>query len=206
MLAHVTCAYDNERSPLEATVVDRCDTSLFLNRWYGERHHVALTTVCGDALEYAADRPFDLICTHSFLHQFDPESRRKLAARWHALLQPGGIFVTTQRVRPNDSSPRHAYTDEHARELSERAAAAARVHPQPLDVDPDDLAHAVYQYAIRRNSYVIRTAREITDPFEASGFDIELADDGGYAERERDRPASGEGTDTFRLRIVARKR
>ena len=52
---------------------------------------------------------------------------------------------------------------------------------------------------------MIRTTREITDAFEAEGFDVELVDEGGgMPERERDRPSAGDGTDTFRMRLVAR--
>ena len=55
--------------------------------------------------------------------------------------------------------------------------------------------------------YVIRTTREITDALEAEGFDVEFVDEGGgMSERERDRPSSADGTDTFRMRVMARSR
>jgi len=207
MLAHVACAYDQERSALDVTVVDRCETSLLLNRWYADRYHVALATASADVLEYATEHPFDLICTHNFLGRFDAASRGRLVAHWHALLRPGGVVVTTQRIRPNARTARNFYTNEQAHELSARVAAAARAHRPQIDVDPDELARAVYEYAIRKIGHSIRANREITDALQAEGFEVELADEGeGDAERERDRPSSTAGKDTYRMRIVARKR
>jgi SAM-dependent methyltransferase len=206
MLAHLKCAYNEHNSALQTTLVDRCQTPLLLNRWYADRYGVALTTVADDVLEYAAERPFDLVCTHSFLGRFDGESRRRLVARWHALLRPGGLVVTTQRIRPNTDAYRNAYADQDARDLSARVATAARAFHQPLTVDPDELAEAAYEFAIRKGGYVIRTNREITDVFEAQGFDIEQADDGTNDERSGDRPSSTAGKETYRMRVVARKR
>lgn len=206
MLAHLKHAYAEANRPLDATVIDRCNTSLLLNRWYADRYDVSLTTTCGDVLEYVTDRPFDLICTHNFLGRFDLEPRRQLISRWHALLRPGGLVVTTQRIRPGSCERRVRYRDDEARELSQRVAAIARTH-SGLSVDPDELGLAVYQYAIRKGGYVIRTSREITELFTEQGFDVDLADEGGgLAERDRDRPSSTAGKDTYRLRIVARKR
>jgi hypothetical protein len=58
-----------------------------------------------------------------------------------------------------------------------------------------------------RESYAIRTKQELTDLFEAAGFDLELADEGGgTAERARDRPARTRSAESYRMRIVARRR
>jgi SAM-dependent methyltransferase len=207
MLAHLTYAYGQENKPLEATVVDRCETALLLNRWYADRYKIALTTACGDLLEYRADYPFDMVCTHNLLGRFDSESRRRLVAHWHTLLRSGGVVVTTQRIRPNNRDDRTVFVDEQARRLSEHVVATARDHPQRLDIDPDELARTVFEYAIRKWGYVMRTSRELTELFEAAGFDISLSDKGGgISERNRDLPSSPAGKDTYRMRIIARKR
>ena len=206
MLAHLNHAFTQERGPLHATVIDRCETSLFINRWYADRYGVALSTSRTDVLDYATEEPFDLVCTHNFLARFDPESRRRLVSHWHSLLRPGGIVITTQRIRPNSQAQLAFYREDEARELAQRVAAAARTHPL-VSVDPEELGRAVYEYARRKGGYVIRTGRELTDLFVEQDFDLRLADEGeGLAERARDRPSSTAGKDTYRLRVVARKR
>ena len=205
MLAHLNHAYAQEHQKLDVTVVDRCPTALMLNRWYAERCELAVKTRHADVLEYAPDGPFDLVCAHNFVGRFDLENRRRLISRWHALLRPGGLVVTTQRIRPNSREHRSGYTDAEARELSDRVAAIARTH-SGLGVDHDEFAMAVYEYALRKSAFVIRADREITDPFIEQGFDVVVADEGGLAERLRDQPGSTAGKDTYRLRVVARKR
>jgi len=206
MLAHLSDAYAREQQALDATVSDRCETSLFLNRWYAERFHLQLTTVCSDALEFRTDQRFDLICTHNFVGRFDTADRKGLIDRWHALLRPGGAVVTTQRIRPNSQPGVTSYAPDQARELSQRVVAAASVHPQ-VHVNLEELAEAVYEYAMRKSGHVIRTNDEITAAFTDAGFDVALSDEGeGSAEREGDRPSSTAGKDTYRMRIVARKR
>src|SRR6185503_18777380 len=66
----------------QVTVLDVCGTSVELNRWYAERAGAAVATVCSNVLTFAPAAPFDLICTHSFIGQFDPESRARLARNW----------------------------------------------------------------------------------------------------------------------------
>ena len=117
MLAHLRCAYGAEGAALDATVIDNCETAVFLNEWYAARYQFPVTTECANILHYRSERPFDLVCTHNFLSRFDPESRRRLVARWHALLRVGGVVVTTQRVQPDA-------TEEHGRPSLDEARRA----------------------------------------------------------------------------------
>jgi SAM-dependent methyltransferase len=206
MLAHLSCAYAAEHAPLDVTVVDRCPTAVFLNRWYASRYGFPITAVTAGVLDYMADRTFDLVCTHNFLSSFDPESRARLVARWHALLRPGGVVVTTQRVQPDQTADRNVIDKDEARELSCRTVEAAHAYPQRLDVAADELGAAVYDFAIARETYAIRTTNQITDLFEAAGFHLDLADEGGDAERARDRPTRRLNPGSYRMRIVARRR
>ena len=179
MLAHLWHAYAGR--PLDVTVVDLCPTALYLNEWYAGRLGFRLSTVHSDALEHMTNRPYDLVCTHNFVGRFDAAARRQLLARWAMLLRPGGVIVTTQRIRPNHPGQKQAYTADGASELSARVVAAASACPGSLGAGIDEIGAAAY--------------------------DVDLVDEGGgMPERERDRPSSGEGTDTFRMRLVARRR
>jgi SAM-dependent methyltransferase len=208
MLAHLRHAYDEAQASLDATVVDRCPTSVMLNRWYADRYAVRLTTATTDILEYEAEQPFDVICTHSLLARFDADGRRALVRHWHTMLRPGGVVITTQRIQPGSRKERSGFSAEEARAMSERAAAAARALPEPLEVSPEELAAAVHQYATGAGwgTYVITSAQALIDVFTSEGFALELADEGGGAEeRRRDRPTITVGTDSYRMRIVARR-
>ena len=202
MLAHVKHAYGTV--PLDVTVLDQCPTSLYLNRWYADRFAFGIETVCASALEYSSERPFDVICTHNFVGRFDEGCRRQLFARWHELLRPGGIVVTTQRVRSDEG--RSSRTAQDARALSERVIAAAAASSETLGLDLSELQSAVYEYAVRQGDHSIRGPREITDLLESEGFAINQCDEGDAAERKYDRPRYPFGAASYRMRLIASRR
>ena len=206
MLAYAAHAWREAGAPLDVTVADRCDTALWLNRWYAQRYGVPLRTVQSDLLRLDLDRPVDVVCTHNVLGRFDAVGRARLVARWHALLRPGGVVVTTQRIRPGNTAVRNVFAEREARELSERVGAAARAWREPIGVEPDALVDAVYDYARLKGAMVIASTREVTELFEGAGFELTVADEGGgVAERQLDRPSSPAGRGMFRMRIVARR-
>ena len=206
MLAHLRCAYLSEGAEFDPAVIDRCDTAVFLNQWYADRYHFPLRTRRTEIEDYTPAEQFDLVCTHNFLSRFDPPSRARVVARWHGLLRQGGIVVTTQRVQPDATTDRNMHSDESARAVRDRTMAALQLHPQRLAVDATELADATYEYARRQHTYVIHSNRELVELFQAAGFDLELADEGGgTAEQERDRPLYPR-RHSYRMRIIARKR
>ena len=206
LLAHIAHAYRLENAPLEVTLVDRCGTAIFLNRWYAEHAAVDLDARVGDVLTYVAKEPFDVVCSHNFLSRFRAEERPRLIERWHAHLRAGGVAVTTQRIRPNATYERDSFSPDDASAFAAKVERAARAYPRPLGVDPGELAAVAREYALRKGGWVIRSNEEITRAFEAAGFRIERADHGGGApERARDRPSSKAGSDTYRMRLVAER-
>jgi SAM-dependent methyltransferase len=205
MLAHLRHAYGDR--PLDVTVLDLCDTPLLLNTWYGDRYGLAVTVARGDALEHSADRPFDVICTHNLLGRFDRDSRRTLVARWHSLLRPGGVVVTTQRVEPRLAPESPQAAADRARLLRERVVAAA-LDACWSEPDAGALADAAYEgWRRRADGHRIRSTRELTDVLEAEGFDVLRIDrGGGNAERSRDRGTPAYSSESYRMRLVARRR
>jgi SAM-dependent methyltransferase len=202
MLAQLRDAYGAR--PLEVTMLDRCPTSVAMNQWYADRFGLALTPICGDALAVEADRPFDLVCTHNFVGRFDDDARQRLVGRWHSVLRPGGVVVTTQRVRPGDAERFSVYTDQEARALADAVAAAGSAYDGELGVRLDELHDVAYQYALRKRSHIIASPDAIVAPFVRAGFEVNLADEGGgAAERAADRPSSTAGLETYRMRIIA---
>jgi len=204
MLAHLRQAYGTR--PLHVTMLDRCAMPVAMNQWYADRFGMAFTPICGDALAVESDRPFDLVCTHNFVGRFDDAGRQRLVDRWHAVLRPGGVVVTTQRVRPGNRLRKASYSDDEARALAAKVVEAAAAYGGALGAPLPELREVTYQYARRQGSYVITSPAEIVAPFERAGFEVNLADEGGgLAEREVDRPSSTAGRDTYRMRIIATK-
>ena len=75
MLAMLLRAFERLRHRGEVTVVDCCETPLWLNRWYADSMSFPIVTERCDILDMGSDRTFDLICTHSFFSYFEPAQR-----------------------------------------------------------------------------------------------------------------------------------
>ncbi|MDH4151415.1 MAG: class I SAM-dependent methyltransferase [Betaproteobacteria bacterium] len=82
------------------TVVDICDTPLRLNQWYADKENIQIQTMTSDILDYSPEKSFDVICSHSFLGQFDAARRARIVEHWRQLLAPDGGVLTINRIRP----------------------------------------------------------------------------------------------------------
>ncbi|MEQ8663348.1 MAG: class I SAM-dependent methyltransferase [Gammaproteobacteria bacterium] len=173
--ALVHAAYAQARQVPELCVLDRCRTPLLLCEWYAERCGHALETRHADILALPVTGAFDLICTHAFLGYFDRAARAALLARWHALLCPGGMVVTTQRLRPlGDGRPLGFAAAQRAAFVA--AARAARAVLDGADaaaldgIDAAVVAAAADDFAARFVSYPAGDAAALAASFTAAGF------------------------------------
>jgi SAM-dependent methyltransferase len=155
------------------TVLDICETPLMLNRWFAQHAGAEIVTRRADILDFADAEPFDAVCTHAFLGNFDARQRAALAAKWHSLLRPGGCVVTVNRLRPDRGPGRVAFTADQARAYRERALRAASSREHDLPMSATALASAADDYASRQTIYPLQTAGELRALFEAAGFAIE---------------------------------
>ena len=205
LLARIHAVAGPSKGKLEVTVVDRCETPLRLNAWFGERNGIRVRTVRADVLDWQAEHTFDLVCTHSFICFFDVDERPRLLARWRDSLAPGGIVLTAQRARVHDSQPRICYSDEQVAALARRAAALSRAHRGPLRVSPGFARQLAEGYGRHHWTYLIRTPDEIRELFESSGFELlEFAPPGPCA-RIGDNPGTPNEHGSARWRILARR-
>jgi hypothetical protein len=169
--AQLMAIYAEARAKLELTVLDLCETPLFLSRWYADRMATRIETHAGDVMDYGPDWPFDLICTHSFFGRILPEQRGAAVAAWHRLLRPGGKVVTVlNRMRPDAPSEPVRSTEVQTARLVERALAAAdRIGPS-LGLDRDAVESLVRRFAAVNVTHPVRSAEEIRIQFVSSGF------------------------------------
>lgn len=172
MLAVVRAACRERDIAPELVVLDRCETPLMLNRWYAARGNFPISTRRSDILEYEDPRPFDLVCTHSFLGQFSLDERPRVAAKWRELLRPGGVAVTVNRLRPANGPESIGFTQEQALAFRDKVLQKAHALPDGLAIDAEELAHEAEIYASRNTVYPVHSCAEVRALFEGAGFEI----------------------------------
>ncbi len=177
MFAHVLWACGECGVFAEVTVVDVCETPLFLNLWYAQRIGVPVTTVRSNILAYEPAGCFDFICTNAFFGQFSPEQRPHLMARWHSLLAPDGRVITVAPIRPGSGSGLVGFTPREARALRDAVHQSACDLVDPLDLDPDALAQLADAFTARMRVHPVRSLQEIEALFEHAGFALEHLSD-----------------------------
>lgn len=171
--AQVLWIYGRAAANAAMTVLDICETPLFLSRWYAERIGARIETRACDVIGFSADRPFDVVCTHSFFGRFAPERRPSLIAAWRRLLRPGGKVVTVNRVRSAARDERVRFTGKQSDDLITRALAAAEARPRGFDLDRDTLIAEVRRFIGGKASHPMRSPEELRRLFEDGGFALD---------------------------------
>jgi len=166
LLAQLLAAFAGR--PFEAVVLDLCETPLMLNRWYAERAGIAIQTRQSDILDFSDAQPYDAICTHAFLGNFDRAQRAALVGKWHALLRPGGKVITVNRLRPASEPQWVAFSMDQVWAFRDRVKEAAR----DRGIDIPGLGRAAETYAGRQAIFPLGSAEELRALFEQGGFDI----------------------------------
>jgi hypothetical protein len=173
MLAHVLAIYRKRGLEPVMTVVDICETSLLLNRWYAER--VSATVACSrsDILEYDSEASFDAVCTDSFLGQFSPDERSHLLTKWHQLLRPDGTVITVTRVRATADTAQIGFSPEQAQAFRAAILREAGSIPALRNEDPAEIARAADLYLKKQRTWPIRSREEVQQLFERCGFRVD---------------------------------
>lgn len=173
MLALVLGACQPRGIRPDVTVLDQCETPLMLNRWFADRAGVAITTRLRDILEYSEARPYDVICTHSFLSEFPRERWPRLLDQWRRLLRPGGAAVTINRVR-SDAGPAPArFSPSQAAALHAAVLEKAPTLPAGVAPEPPALAHAAEVYAEKRRTWPAQSREQLVSQLESAGFTVD---------------------------------
>lgn len=173
MLARLLPAFRERGATPAVTVVDRCETALMLNRWYAEREGLAIATERSDMLAYAGSPGYDVICTHSFIGQFDLERRAQLFSLWRRLLRPGGLLLTINRMRPEVGSAWLGYSQQQGQALAENVRSNASRLSSVVGASAEELREAALRYASHMGAWPVRSEFEIRALCEASGFRVE---------------------------------
>lgn len=174
---HAACA----GRPLDAVVLDRCETPLMLNQWFAKRAGIALETRQSDFLQFDDPRPFDAVCAHAFLGNFDPAQRVALVAKLRALLRPGGRVITVNRLRPGSASQWIAFSTDQLWAFRNRAEEVA----QAQGLRFPRLGHAAEVYAGKQAVFPLESTAALRELFEQGGFGVEELSLGAIAPAAR---------------------
>ena len=207
MLAHLLAALRKRHADPQVAVVDRCETPLWLNRWYAERMSLTIDTHCADVLAYRSDEPFDALCTHGFLGFFSPHQRPVLLQLWRSLLRSGGLAITVNRMRSQAEGPRYAFSSEQAKAFRDTLLDRAARLPSSLRVAEQELRDYADLYALRKRSgYSVRSQEELSELFDRGGFQIERMTCSLRAESaSAEQNASAKGGGTRYALIISRR-
>ena len=173
MLELVLEAYAGSPTEPEIVVVDRCETPLVLNRWFAERRSIAVETEACDILDFESERPFDVICTHSFLVFIPPSRRADLVERWRQLLRPGGKVLTINRVRPDAPANAAGFSAEQIETFRDKALGAAEGRSDLGEATPEGLASYAERYARHHRPFPVRSWERLRELFEQGGFSVD---------------------------------
>jgi SAM-dependent methyltransferase len=205
ILAHIIAAYRAEDVVPEITVLDRCRTPLYLSRWYAERYGLDLDMKPIDIFEFEPEKPFDLICTHSFFSFVPTNRRHALAMRWRGILRDGGRLVTSQVVRPGYSgkNPR-IFSCNEVIEFRRKVEKQAALHKDRSGISVSEAGDLAQRFAEHKASFVVRSKEEIRDTLEKAGFTIDLMQNAQPMTQHGYKAASPDSSHSLlRIQIIA---
>jgi SAM-dependent methyltransferase len=173
MPAHVLFAFARDGAPVDLTVLDLCETPLYLSRWYAERQRSRIATVRSDILAYGSPTPFDVVVTNSFIGNFDAESRPRLVTAWRHLLRPGGSVLFTNRLRPAAEASPVTFTAQQTHDFCDAVRREATRWRPVFGFDLEEVTTWARTYAERFRSYPLRSPDEVVSLLGDAGFSVD---------------------------------
>lgn len=175
MLAHL--AFGAHRGGAQPTfhIVDRCASSLELNRWYGERMGLAVELTQSDVLAFKGAHAYDLVCAHSFVSWVAAERRPKLFQLWRDNLSDEGRLCFSTRVWQGHYRYGAEEMDERVEQVVTDTLEALEGRSIPLPCDTRQFAALLRGYARRRDEHSPLPLTEIESWVAAAGLVLEIA-------------------------------
>lgn len=204
MLSYLAAAFRNEAAIPKITVLDICPTPLFLNRWYAREISLPIRVCHANIFDFEARRPFDLLCTHSFMWHVAPHRRTDLIAKWRHLVRPGGKLITSQRVLSGSANQGASWSSGEAAKIRDHVLEAVSRHSHLSAGLPAGLVKAVVAlkaHAKRRQHPI--DAKKMIDLLRSCGFSIETLEITSPEGIPRDLDAPPHESEAERLRVIA---
>jgi hypothetical protein len=204
MLAHLNALFSHREISAQITLVDRCSTPLFANRWYSQVTGVDVFGQESDIFELQGEAEFDLICTHSFLQYFSAPQRIQLVKKWYSLLVNGGSVITSQRVRPVMKYADNIYEKKDVEKFVAKVLRAYDEKGGLPDMGRDEVERAARNYVSVYKRHPIRSFDDLQHCFSSAGFELVCFEPERQAFKER-LTSGPENPDSVRYAIEAKK-
>ena len=196
-LAYAVHCANNVGIPTGYTVLDLCDTPLFMCRWYAKRNNVIINTLKSNIFNFQKNDFFDSIITDAFLTRFGKEKMSEVLKIWHGALKNGGYVVTTVRIHDENHVCPDTPSSTDIEQFKQKAYHRAKILGKHMNYSPCEIADMAEVYAARMRSNNLGSKENVMKSFEENGFHIEHIEDVEVA---------GELYPSRYLRIRARKK
>lgn len=158
---------------VDITLVDICETPLWINHWYAARRGHDMETIRSNILDYEPAAPFDLLCTHHLLNFIAPQQRPALFRRWRDALRRGGRLVFVNSIRPAETADRRSeYTEAQTAQLA-RVIAEAEDRLLMRFPPHSEMLRAMTERLSRKTFFPVPSPHDIADQLTAAGFAID---------------------------------
>ena len=176
VLAHVLWAFSGNKNTANVSVLDLCETPLFLCKWYAKLVGFKINTLAIDLFNYEPTKAVELITTDAFLTRFSPNERPRIVKKSFDLLAKGGKVVTTVRIEPGLVDELVGSTDEQIKAFRNKAKKEALRWQEFLGHSVEEIANSAQLYAENMVSYSIPSESLVRELFEDAGFVLEQFD------------------------------
>jgi len=175
MLAHL--AFGARRGGAQPTfhIVDRCASTLEMNRWYGDRMGLAVELTQSDVFEFTGSNAYDLVCAHSFFGWVPVERRPMLFELWRGSLSEQGRLCFSTRVWPDHYRYEPKEMDARVERIVTEAIKALEGRSIPLPCDAVEFAALLRRYGRRREEHHPLPLSDIESWIAAAGLTLEIA-------------------------------
>lgn len=156
-------------------IVDRCASTLAINRWYGERLGLKVDVTQSDVLAFEGSDRYDLVCSHSFLHWVGSENRPALFRLWRGLLSDEGRLCFSNRVWRDHYRYEPEEMDRRVERIVTGTVEALKRQSVPLPCDAPEFAALLRRYGRRRDEHFPLPLSDIESWIATAGLVLEVA-------------------------------
>ena len=196
MLAYVLHTANKRKVNPGITIIDLCETPLFVCRWYAKKLNKSINTLKTNIFELDSNYKYDMICADAFLTRFKGKQFIDVLNLWYNHLNNGGIAVTTIRVHDENYPCPTVPSEADVQKFKQKAIQRMEVWERHINLTSEEMGEKAEAYARTMVSNYLGTRDYILSTFVGCGFTIKYIEDA---------TVSGELYPSHYLRVVLQR-